>query len=185
VLGTVKIPRRDGTPPQAALDVVGLGRTWVLAKGDDPVQIELEDGDSLVLIGLGEDRDGGVRDFSLAGNAVAVCGTDTGDRQKSDSFLRRTVIPGLRPGIRVGGSKSTRVIVRVEDFRRLCDGGDLKALNGAAGVRTVNFHGAAAQSPSLRFRFTAPEAAEQGPATPASGMLRPQKAQTVVAKRVP
>jgi hypothetical protein len=172
---TVRIPRRDGTPPQAALDVVGQGNTWVLTEGKPPVVLELGADDSLVLIGLGEDRDGGVKDMSLTGNAVAVCrGEGGGDRMHSDSFVRRSVIPEFPAGVRVQGMKSARIILRMADFRKLCGNGEMKALTGAAGVRIVNFHGGSAVSPTVQFKFEQPEAATVEPA-PAKPGARTQR----------
>src|SRR4051794_37235159 len=70
---TVKIPSRDATPPLAALDAVTKDTTLVLRVGQEPELISLVSDDTLVLIAMGEDRDGGVKDFSLTGNAVVNC----------------------------------------------------------------------------------------------------------------
>lgn len=161
---TVKIPAMDPTPPLTALDVVGNGKRLILFSGDGPKTIEIGPGDSVVLIALGEDRDGGVKDISLVGNAVAHCGDSARpvplDRKaapshKSGSFARRSVLPA-RPGWRVPGSKSTRYVLKADDFRKLCGPLELKGVTGAAGVRAVNYHGKSAMSPTLEFRIAAP-----------------------------
>lgn len=193
--GTVRIPRADATPPQAALDVVNGTNTWVLTSGQAPVSLHLTGEDSLVLIGLAEDRDGGVKEMALTGNAVAVCRADTGEIRRSDSFLRRSVTPEFPTGMRVQGVRSQRFILRVADFRRLCGKAEMKALSGAAGVRTVNFHGASAMSPTVQFTFAQPEA-PSAPAAAGRVGRAPQrrhshpsqalpKAQTAAAGRTP
>lgn len=159
---TVKIPVMDGTPPITALDVVGQGKRIVLFSGDQPRTVEIGPGDSVVLIALGEDRDGGVKDLTLSGNAVAVCGDSAGDGKgrRSGSFARRHVLPAL-PGWRVPGTKSARYVLRADDFLKLCPPGELRGVYGAAGVRAVNYHGASSMSPTLEFRIAPPTHSSQ------------------------
>lgn len=154
---TVRIPVADSTPPITALDVVGLGKRMVLFTGEQPMSIELGPSDSVVLIALGEDRDGGMKDLALTGQVVAFCGDGNGGGNvaKTGSFARRHVIPGL-PGWRVPGTHSTRFVLRASDFRKLCGSRELRGVTGAAGVRAVNFHGASSMSPTLEFRVAAP-----------------------------
>ena len=154
---TVKIPDTDATAPISALDVVGRGKRIVLFTGEQPVTIDIGPGDSVVLIALGEDRDGGIKDLSLSGNAVVHCG-DASDRDpavKTSSFTRRHVMPGL-PGWRVPGTNSTRYVLKASDFQKTCGALELRGVTGAAGVRAVNFHGRATSSPTLQFRIAAP-----------------------------
>lgn len=164
----VKIPAADPTPPLTALDVVGNGKRWVLFSGEGPRTIDIGPGDSVVLIGLGEDRDGGIKDISLMGNAIAHCGDSAlqvpwvrpsenpaAQSRKSGSFARRSVLPA-RPGWRVPGSKSTRYVLKADDFQKLCGNLALKGVTGAAGARAVNYHGKSTQSPTLEFRIAAP-----------------------------
>jgi hypothetical protein len=161
---TVKIPASDPTPPLTALDVVGHEGRLMLFSGDGPKTVDIGPGDSVVLIALGEDRDGGVKDLSLVGNAIAHCGDSARgvplERKstpslKSGSFARRSVLPA-RPGWRVPGSKSTRYVLKADDFRKLCGPLELKGVTGAAGVRAVNYHGKSSMSPTLEFRIAAP-----------------------------
>lgn len=186
---TVKIPAEDATPPLTALDVVGNGGRLMLFSGDGPKAIEIAPGDSVILIGLGEDRDGGIKDISLVGNAVAHCGDSArtavqgsraapfqrkaGAALKSGSFARRSVLPA-RPGWKVPGSKSTRYVLKADDFRKLCGPLELKGVTGAAGVRAVNYHGKSAMSPTLEFRIAAPgPQASQAQASQASQSAPP------------
>lgn len=175
---TVRIPAADATPPFSALDVVGAGQRLVLFSGEGPKSLEMSGEDSVVLIALGEDRDGGVKDLSLVGNAVVVCGDTLGppaalEARKSGSFARRYVMPG-RPGTKVPGSRSARYVLKASEFQKLCGPAELKAVIGAAGVRTVNYHGKSAMSPTLEFRIAAPT--PQGPAPQASSQ-GPQSSQ--------
>lgn len=167
----VKIPDADPTPPLSVLDVVGplevVGRDGrlVLFTGEQPRQVELGGGDSVVLIALGEDRDGGVKDISLSGNIVATCGDPgqgKGEAMKTGSFARRHVLPA-QPGRRVPGSRSARYVLRASDFRKLCGDRELLGVSGAAGARTVNFHGQSSMSPTLAFRLAAPRLADPDP----------------------
>lgn len=176
--GTIKIPASDTTPPRAMLNVSGPGNSWALTAGHEPVSVALESGDSLVLTAVGEDLDGGVKDVWVGGKAVAECRDALSGEQRirSGSFQRRIVFQG-RPGSRATGSKTARLVLRVSDFRRLCDGASagrgalasggasgLVTLRGAAGVRTVNFHGASATTATLEFRFAAPPLPAKVPA---------------------
>lgn len=166
---TVKIPVADATPPFTALDVVGLGKRMVLFTGEQSGSIELGPADSVVLIALGEDRDGGMKDLALSGQVVAFCrdslgpdgiaGTGSFARQhmvvRRNVFVRRHVIPG-KPGWRVSGTCNARFVLRAADFRKLCGSGELKGVTGAAVARAVNFHGASSMSPTLEFRIASP-----------------------------
>jgi hypothetical protein len=166
--GTVRIPETDPTAPLSALDVVGSGERMVLFSGEGPKEVSFTEGDSLVLIGLGEDRDGGVKDLTLSGKAVAYCADSLGRgrEMRLGSFARRQVAPAP-PGRRAAGSRVARYVLKAEGFRKLCGPGELKAVTGAAGVRTVNYHGKSALSPTLEFRITAvtPPPSDPGRAT--------------------
>jgi hypothetical protein len=104
------------------------------------------------------------------GNAVAQCGDSARPAPyrkerpalKSGSFARRSVLPA-RPGWRVPGSKSTRYVLKADDFAKLCGPLELKGVTGAAGVRAVNYHGKSAMSPTLEFRIAAPGPRKAGP----------------------
>lgn len=152
---TVKIPDADMTPPIPALDVVGQGKRIVLFPGDQPGLVELAPGDSVVLIALGEDRDGGVKDLSLTGEATVTCGDPSrkgkGAAQRRGAFSRRHVLPAL-PGWRVPGTKSSRYVLRASEFEKMCLPGGLRGVSGTAGVRAVNYHGISSLSPMLEFR---------------------------------
>jgi hypothetical protein len=170
---TVKIPVSDPTPPYSALNVVGAAERFVLFSGDQPRQLALGPGDSVVLIALGEDRDGGLKDVSLIGNVLAVCGDPArgkGEALKAGSFARRHVLPASRPGRTAPGTQSTRYVLKISEFRKLCGSQELRSVVGAAGVRAVNHHGKSAMSPTLSFRLAAPAAAQ---APQASQISRP------------
>lgn len=174
---TVRIPAADATPPFSALDVVGANRRLVLFSGEGPQAVELSGEDSVVLIALGEDRDGGVKDLSLFGNAVAVCGDTLGppaaaESRKSGAFVRRHVHPAPT-GTRVPGSRSTRYVLKAAEFRKLCGPAELRAVIGAAGVRAVNYHGQSVASPTLEFRIAAPT--PQTPSQVSQGSKSPQE----------
>jgi hypothetical protein len=153
---TVKIPAADETPPFAALDVVGAGRTLVLAVGQEPETVDLPAMDSLVFIALAEDRDGGVKDLALSGNAMVTCkDVKTGKTTlRSTGFLRRTVM-GSAPRKRGPVNKSARFVLRPRDLQALCRGPGL-AFAGAVGqasARTSNFNEGHAASPRVEFRL--------------------------------
>lgn len=170
---TVKVPVSDPTPPYSALNVVGSSERFVLFCGEQPRRLSLGPGDSVVLIALGEDRDGGVRDVSLFGNVVAVCGDPArgrGEALKSGSFARRHVVPEARPGRMAPGTQSTRYVLKLSEFRKLCGKGELRSVSGAAGARAVNHHGKSAMSPTLQFSLAAPPA-------PAAAAQAPQASQ--------
>jgi hypothetical protein len=188
--GTVRIPAHDATSPIAFLDVVGSGGILVLADGDDPGSARLAGRDSLILIAIGEDADGGVKDLSLVGNAIVTCRESATGRLRSRSagFARRSLGSALanpRAPIR----KSSRFILRAGDFQEMCPNEALAAVVGQATARTVNFHGGSSASSRLEFRLDAPgpadtsasdatipslEAAPTG-ATPVSGSLGPRR----------
>lgn len=177
----VRIPAEDSTPPLTALDVVGNGRRMMLFSGEGPKTVEIGPGDSVILIALGEDRDGGVKDLALTGNAIAHCGEPArpapfghraagtpaehgkspapegsgAESLKSGAFARRSFLPA-RPGWRVPGSRTARYVLKADDFRKLCGPLELKGVTGAAGVRAVNYHGKSTMSPTLEFRIAAP-----------------------------
>lgn len=148
---TVRIPADDGTPPVSALDVVTAGGHLVMLGGDAPADLELAMGDSAILIGLGMDGDGGVKELSLSGNAVAICRSGNRDTVRKGSFARRYNLPG-GPGGRAPGSRVTRLVLRASDFQKLCGLSELRSVSGAVGVRTVNYHGVSSTSPTLEFR---------------------------------
>jgi hypothetical protein len=154
----VEIPGADATPPITALDVVGTNRKLILMSGGPSKAIELGPADSVVLIALGEDRDGGLKSVSLMGRALVTCVDSAGGERilEAGHFARRRVLPG-RPGQTAPGSHSTRYVLRADEFRKYCGSGDLKSVAGAAGVRAVNFHGASTRSPTLAFQIAVPE----------------------------
>ncbi|HKP96276.1 MAG TPA: hypothetical protein VJ385_11000, partial [Fibrobacteria bacterium] len=150
----VKIPSRDATPPLAALDAIGRDTTWLLRTGQDPEVVSLSPDDSLVLVAVGEDRDGGIKDLSLTGNAVVKCKDPRDGRASSRTtgFLRRHV-SGAVPARRADVRSSSRFVLRAGDFAALCPGGGITGLVGQATVRALNFHGGHATSPRLEFRL--------------------------------
>jgi hypothetical protein len=154
----VEIPDADVTPPITALDVVGTNRKLILMSGGPSRTIELGPADSVVLIALGEDRDGGVKSVSLTGRALVTCVDSAGGERilEAGHFARRRVLPG-RPGQTASGSHSTRYVLRADEFRRFCGADALMSVAGAAGVRAVNFHGSSTRSPTLAFRIAAPD----------------------------
>lgn len=157
---SVRIPNADRTPPLAALDVIGSERTLVLMVGDDPQTVDLERDDSLVLIALGEDGDGGIKDLSLVGNATVTCSEPRADGSASRSTgFRRSTVSGSAPRSRAPRRKVHRFVLRAGDFAALCPGRLIAAVVGQATVRTVNFHGGQAVSPRLEFRLADPEEA--------------------------
>lgn len=167
---TVRIPDADSTRPISALNVVEpSGKRIVLFPGDQPAELELAPGDSLVLIALGEDRDGGVKDLTLSGKAVAVCADSLGrgEFRKTGAFVRRHVLPA-RPGEVAPASRSARYVLRAADFQKLCGNQRLVGVTGAAGTRTVNYHGQSAESPTFEFRVAA-GALARAPKTASTG----------------
>jgi hypothetical protein len=153
---TVRIPSSDGTPPFVALDAVGAGHTLVLSVGRNPEKVELLPRDSIVLIALSEDADGGIKDISLVGNAMVTCkDMRTGkSRIRKTGFMRKTV-PGA-PRITHGPlRRSNRFVLRTGDLAALCRGPGM-AFAGAVGqasASTANFNGGHASSPRLEFRL--------------------------------
>lgn len=154
--GTVRIPSEDATPPWSALDVVGDGLTMVLMVGGEPGIADLNVRDSLILIAMGGDGDGGVKDISLSGNALVTCKEEaTGKLKTRTAAFKRMRVGSLRANARAPGEKSTRFTLRASDFRNMCPGQGLAAVVGQATARSVNFHGGSAASPRLEFRFDA------------------------------
>ena len=153
---TVRIPSSDGTPPFVALDAVGAGHTLVLSVGREPEKVELLPRDSIVLIALSEDADGGIKDISLIGNALVTCkDMKTGmSRIRKTGFMRKTV-PGARRTGHGPLRRSNRFVLRTGDLAALCRGPGM-AFAGAVGqasAATTNFNGGHATSPRLEFRL--------------------------------
>jgi hypothetical protein len=153
---TVRIPKVDNTPPMAALDVVGRDTTMVMTVGGEPEALMLARGDSLILIAVGVDLDGGIKDLSLSGNALVTCkDPKTGlVGSRSGRFLRKSV-SGSSPLQRGQMRKSHRFILRAGDFAALCPGRTVENAVGQASVRTVNYRGGNSDSPRLEFRLSA------------------------------
>ena len=149
------VPAMDATPPTAILDVAGPDQDYVLTSGGDPAEVELGPGDSLVLVAVGEDGDGGVRDITLRGLITVKCRNEETGRQwvRKASFLRYSVRKAV-PGEPAEGSRTARFTVRPPELRRLCAGGDLQSAQGQAAVRTMNFHGGSSFSPVVEFRLS-------------------------------
>ncbi|MDB5049384.1 MAG: hypothetical protein JWO30_2455 [Fibrobacteres bacterium] len=166
---TVKIPAADETPPLVALDVVGRDTVLVLTTGQEPEAVELSPDDSLVLIALAMDRDGGVKDLSLTGNAVVSCKDPITGKitSRSTGFMRRTV-SGSPARHRAAIRKSSRFVLKAGDFAALCRGRGITGMVGQATVRTLNFHGGHAVSPRLEFRLTEADAAILAARAPAT-----------------
>lgn len=158
---TVRIPVSDSTPPLAVLDAIGLDRTLILMVGDEPESVILDPEDSLVLVAIGEDGDGGVKDLILIGNAVVTCaeGAAGAPASRSTGFMRKNV-SGSAPRHRAPRRKTHRFVLRAGDFAALCPGRDIAGVVGQANVRTVNFHGGHSTSPRLEFRLARPEPAD-------------------------
>ena len=153
---TVRIPASDGTPPFVALDAVGAGHTLVLSVGRGAEQVELLPRDSIVLIALSEDADGGIRDISLVGNALVTCkDMKTGkSRIRKTGFMRKSV-PGSLRTTHAPMRRSNRFVLRTGDLAALCRGPGM-AFAGAVGqatASTANFNGGHASSPRLEFRL--------------------------------
>jgi hypothetical protein len=151
---SVKIPAKDPTPPLAVLDVVGGDTTLILTIGMEPEAVELSTEDTLVLIALGEDGDGGVKDLSLTGSARVSCrdpvtgkasGKTTGFQRRSVSGSYRRILGPVR--------KTSRFVLRPADFAALCPGHGITGLVGQVSVSTVNFRGGYAAGPRLEFRL--------------------------------
>ena len=152
---SVRIPSSDATPPMAILDVVSKDQVMILTDKDEaPGAIQMGPMDSVVLIALGEDRDGGVKNLTLYGAVTARCADGIrGERTRSGSFLRHSMRKAA-PGERAPASKSTNFTLRASDFVKLCGGERLKSARGKAGVRAMNFHGGSSWSPSIEFQFS-------------------------------
>ena len=153
---TVRIPAADGTPPFVALDAVGAGHSLVLSVGRGPEQVELLPRDSIVLIALSEDADGGIKDIALVGNALVTCkDMKSGkSRIRKTGFMRKTV-PGSPRITRGPMRRSNRFVLRTGDLAALCRGPGM-AFAGAVGqatATTANFSGGHASSPRLEFRL--------------------------------
>ncbi|MDQ3001931.1 MAG: hypothetical protein M3Y08_11815 [Fibrobacterota bacterium] len=144
----------DTTPPMAALDVVGRDTTMVMTVGGEPEALMLARGDSLILIAVGVDLDGGIKDLSLSGNAVVTCkDRKTGQViSRSGRFLRQSV-SGSSPMKKVPKRKTSRFVLRAGDFAALCPGRTVETAVGQAAVRTVNYRGGNSDSPRLEFRL--------------------------------
>ena len=155
---TVRIPDSDATPPLAVLDAIGLDRTVILMVGDEPESVILDREDSLVLVAIGEDGDGGIKDLVLVGNAVVTCaeGKAGGPASRPTGFMRKTV-SGSVPRDRAPRRKTHRFVLRAGDFAALCPERKITGVVGQANVRAVNFHGGNSASPRLEFRLARPE----------------------------
>lgn len=154
---TVRIPSSDGTPPFVALDAVGAGHTLVLSVGKGAEQVELLPRDSIVLIALSEDADGGIKDLTLIGNVIVTCkDMRTGkSRTRTTGFMRKSV-PGAARITHAPIRRSNRFILRTGDLAALCRGPGI-AFAGAVGqasVATANYNGGHASSPRLEFRLS-------------------------------
>ena len=190
---TVRIPASDRTPPFVALDAVGAGHTLVLSVGRGPEQVELLPRDSIVLIALSEDADGGIKDIALVGNVLVTCkDMKSGkSRIRKTGFMRKTV-PGS-PRITHGPMRrSNRFVLRTGDLAALCRGPGM-AFAGAVGqatATTANFGGGHASSPRLEFRLAggwmpeAPSAVSPRAAFPASGKSAAAE-QAIVTSEIP
>jgi hypothetical protein len=183
---TVRIPPSDGTPPFVALDAVGAGHTLVLSVGRGAEQVELLPRDSIVLIGLSEDADGGVKDLSLVGNALVTCkDMKTGkSRTRKTGFTRKSV-PGADRSTRAPMRRSNRFVLRSGDLAALCRGPGL-AFAGAVGqasAATANFNGGHASSPRLEFRLVGgwvPDPAAMAPEAPAKAPIASRPATEII-----
>lgn len=153
---TVRIPASDGTPPFVALDAVGAGHTLVLSVGRDAEMLELLPRDSIVLIALSEDADGGVKDISLVGNVLVTCkDMRTGKSRIRKTGFMRKYVPGAPRTSRAPLRRSNRFVLRTGDLAALCRGPGM-AFAGAVGqatASTANFNGGHASSPRLEFRL--------------------------------
>ena len=153
---TVRIPSSDRTPPFVALDAVGAGHTLVLSVGKEAELVELLPRDSIVLIALSEDADGGVKDLTLIGNAIVTCkDMRTGrSRTRKTGFMRKSV-PGAPRITHAPIRRSSRFILRTGDLAALCRGPGLAFVGaiGQAAVATANYNGGHASSPRLEFRL--------------------------------
>lgn len=164
---TVRIPKVDGTPPMAALDVVGRDTTMVMIEGGEPEALMLARGDSLILIAVGVDLDGGVKDLSLAGNALVTCKDPKTGRigSRSGRFMRKSV-SGSSPMQRGQMRKTHRFVLRAGDFAALCPGRTVENAVGQASVRTSNYRGGNSDSPRLEFRLARDSASPAPRGTP-------------------
>ena len=154
--GLVFIPATDATPPRAALNTELAGHSVQLGMGGETQRLELLPKDSLVLIALGEDPDGGVRDLALSGNALVMCkDMRTGKlRSRATGFVRMNV-PGSSAQKTGLPKRTQRFVLRAGDLAALCKGPD-QAFAGAVGqatVRAVNYRGGYASSARLEFRL--------------------------------
>lgn len=158
---TVRIPASDATPPLALLDAIGLDTAIILMVGDEPESVILDRDDSLVLVAIGEDWDGGIKDLTLVGNAVVTCSEREpgAPASRATGFMRKTV-SGSAPRHRAPRRKTHRFVLRAADFAALCPGRNIAAVVGQANVRTVNFHGGHSASPRLEFRLARPAPSE-------------------------
>ena len=148
----------------AILDVVSKDKVMILTgKDESPAAIEMGPLDSLLLIGVGEDRDGGVKNLTLYGAVTARCVDGVrGERTRSGSFMRHSMRKAA-PGGRAPASKSASFTLRSSDFSKLCGGQRLKSASGKAGVRTMNFHGGSSWSPSIEFQLSDTATADRVP----------------------
>jgi hypothetical protein len=170
----VRIPAADPTPPSAALDVIGRDTSIMLAMGMDPEAVALSPDDSLVLVAIGEDFDGGVKDLTLVGDAMVSCEDPlTGKLTSRATGFRRARVGGGAARYEAEGRKTSRFVLRPRDFAALCPGGGIRGVVGQASVRTLNFHGGNATSPRLEFRLSeegAKSLASRSPSTVTQGI---------------
>jgi hypothetical protein len=170
----VRIPAADPTPPSAALDVIGRDTSLMLAMGMDPEAVALAPDDSLVLIAIGEDYDGGVKDLTLIGDAMVSCEDPlTGKLTSRTTGFRRARVGGGAARTEAEARKTSRFVLRPGDFAALCPGGGIRGVVGQASVRTLNFHGGNAASPRLEFRLSeagARSLASRSPSTVTQGI---------------
>jgi hypothetical protein len=118
--------------------------------------VDLLPRDSIVLIALSEDADGGVKDLTLIGNAIVTCkDMHTGkSRTRKTGFMRKSV-PGAPRITHAPIRRSNRFILRTGDLAALCRGPGLAFVGavGQASVATANYNGGHASSPRLEFRL--------------------------------
>lgn len=154
------VPESDDSPPAIRLVISGVGTDAItLTEDSEPLEINgsLELNRRILMTAVATDRNGGISNVTLSGEAVLNCvdtESDLGLRQFQSYLADNPDDAGIGEEART--VRSTAIDLSIRSFTRLCEsrpGFVLTSVSGTFQATAENFHGGTARSAVFNFSY--------------------------------